>query len=183
MKPKLLIVTGSTMKYQELSAKLGEFFECEQRPWTEPEIQGKPEEILKHKIHRAYELYKEPVLVDDVSVYIDELGGFPGPYMRDFFDCLTPYQMGTKFAGSRIKAVCMLGLLRGPGDLIIARGEFNGDIVKPREDYDQSTYFDIFVHLDGMEKPLVEYSIEEKNKVSHRGKAMDSLLEILKKAK
>lgn len=169
------------MKFKELSTKLNEFFICEQRPWTEPEIQGKPEEILKHKMKRAFEIFNEPVLVDDVSVYIDELGGFPGPYMRDFFDCLTPYEMGNKFVGSRIKAVCRLGLQRGENDFFIAEGEFNGEIVKPKEDQDQSTYFDIFVRLDGMDKPLVEYSIEEKNKFSHRGKAMQNLLEILKK--
>ncbi len=180
MKPKLFIVTGSDIKFRELAYKLSEFFDCEQKPWGEHEIQGKPEEILKHKINRAYELFKEPVLVDDVSVYIDELGGFPGPYMRDFFDCLTPFQMGNKFAGSKIKAVCRLGLKRSKDDLIIAVGEFNGEIVKPKEGSDQSTYFDIFVKLDGMDLPLVEYSIEEKNKISHRGKAMDNLLEILK---
>lgn len=181
MKPKLLIVTGSEMKYKELSLKLSEFFNCERRDWSEPEIQGKPEEILRHKMVRAYELFKQPVLVDDVSVYLEELGGFPGPYMRDFFDCLTPYEMGVKFAGSRIKAECRLGLCRGEGDIVIAMGIFEGKIVKPKDKDHENKYFDIFVQLDGTEKTMSEYSIEEKNKFSHRGKAMKNLLEILKK--
>lgn len=179
MKQKLLIVTGSEMKYKELSAKLGEFFDCEQREWTESEIQGKPEEILKHKLARAYELFQEPVLVDDVSVYLEELGGFPGPYMRDFFDCLTPYEMGHKFAGSRIKAECRLGLCRGKGDIVVAMGIFEGKIVKPKDEDHENKYFDIFVQLDGTDKVMSEYSIEEKNEFSHRGNAMKNLIKIL----
>jgi inosine triphosphate pyrophosphatase len=179
MKPKLFIVTGSEMKYLELSTKLNKFFDCEQKPWNENEIQGKPEEILEHKIKRAYELFQQPVLVDDVSVYIDELGGFPGPYMKDFFDCLTPFEMGNKFAGSRIKAVCRLGLCRAENDIVIAKGEFNGIIVPPKKEYSQNKFFDIFVKLDGTDKPLVEFTTEEKNEFSHRGIAMKKLLEIL----
>jgi hypothetical protein len=49
MKPKLFIVTGSAFKFEDLSAKLSQYFDCEKKPWNEPEIQGDPEEILKHK--------------------------------------------------------------------------------------------------------------------------------------
>ena len=129
MKPKLLIVTSSDFKFQELSVMLGEFFDCEQRDWTEPEIQGEPEEILRHKLGRAYEIFKQPVLVDDSSTHIEALNGFPGPYMKDFWKCFTPYEMGHKFAGSQIRAVCIIGLEWGGGDTIIAKGEFNGVIV------------------------------------------------------
>src|SRR3990167_3036950 len=105
-KPKLLIVTGSEFKFKDLSAKLGDFFDCEQRDWNEPEIQGTSEEIIKHKLKRAYEIFQQPVLVDDVSVSIGDLNGFPGPYMKDFWKCFTPQEMGTKFSGSKISAVC-----------------------------------------------------------------------------
>ena len=181
MKPKLLIVTGSTMKYRELASGLSDFFDCEQKDWTEPEIQGSNKEILDHKLRRAYEIFQSPVLVDDVSTYIEELNGFPGPYMKDFFKVMTTYEMGNKFAGSKIKAICQLGLCRGPEDILIAEGEFNGKIVKPKNNDHQDRWYDLFVQLDGTDKPMIEYSIEEKNKFSHRGKAMDNLIEILKK--
>jgi non-canonical purine NTP pyrophosphatase (RdgB/HAM1 family) len=183
MKPKLLIVTGSAMKYKELSAKLSEFFECEQRDWNEPEIQGKPDEILKHKMYRAFELFKQPVLVDDVSVDIGELNGFPGPYMKDFWQCYDPYEMGMKFAGSRISATCRLGICRGLDDILIVKGVFEGKIVKPKDKDHQDRWFELFAQLDGMDKPMIEYSIEEKNEFSHRGNAMKNLIEILKKEK
>lgn len=183
MKPKLLIVTGNDWKFQQLAFVLSEYFVCEQRDWNESEIQGSAEEILDHKIKRAYEIFKCPVLVDDVSVHLESLNGFPGPYMKDFFTLMTPYEMGHKFAGSKIKAICRLGLCRGPEDILIAEGEFNGKVIAPKKEDHQGKWFELFVVLDGMDKPMIEYSIEEKNKISHRGRAMEKLLEILKESK
>ncbi|GEM_PF-2684969 len=182
MKPKLFIVTGSTFKFGDLAFKLSGFFDCEQKIWDEPEIQGDPEEILKHKLKRAYEIYKHPVLVDDVSVNIGELNGFPGPYMKDFWKCFTPYEMGVKFAGSRVSATCYLGLCRGGGDdIVIAEGTHSGKIIAPTHNDHQGRDFELFVQLDGTDKVMLELSDEERNEFSHRGLAMRNLLEILKK--
>lgn len=181
MKPKLFIVTTNSMKFEELSSKLGEFFDCEQKTFNEPEIQGKPEEIFKHKLARAYEFFKQPVLVDDVSVHIEALGGFPGPYMKDFWDYMSPYEMGVKFAGSKIKAICRLGICRGEGDVLVAEGTVNGKIVTPKTTDHKKRHFDIFVQLDGMDRPMIEFTTEEKNEFSHRGLAMKNLIAILKK--
>src|SRR3989344_2478366 len=157
MKPKLYIVTGSKFKFGDLSAKLNEYFDCEQKPWDEHEIQGDPEEIIRHKLKRAYEVYQHPVLVDDVSVHMDALGGFPGPYMKDFFTHMDPFEMGNKFAGSRISATCRLGLCRGEGNDIIAEGTFQGVIVPPKTRNHEGRFFETFVKLDGMEKVMIEY--------------------------
>ncbi len=54
MKPKLFIVTGSAFKFKDLAFELGTYFDCEQKVWSEAEIQGDPEEIIKHKARRAY---------------------------------------------------------------------------------------------------------------------------------
>lgn len=181
MKPKLYIVTGNPFKFGDLSARLNEFFDCEQRDWSEHEIQGDPKEIIEHKLKRAYEVFKHPVLVDDVSVSIEELNGFPGPYMKDFWKCFTPYEMGNKFAGSRISATCRLGLCREEGDMVIAEGTFNGVIVPPKDNNHKDRFFEIFAKLDGMDKVMLEYKPEEYDEFSHRGRAMKNLIEILQK--
>lgn len=183
MKSKLLIVTSNPMKFKELSSKLNEFFDCEQAIFDEPEIQGTSEEILNHKVKRAYEVFKQPLLVDDVSVHFDELGGFPGPYMKDFFKHMTPYEIGNKFAGSRIKTVCRLALCHGEGNTVVAEGIMCGDIVTPLQKDHGERHFDLFTMVDGTDRPLIEFSAEEKNKISHRGRAMEKLLEILKESK
>ncbi|MBI3306096.1 non-canonical purine NTP pyrophosphatase [Candidatus Nomurabacteria bacterium] len=179
MKPKLLIVTGSPFKFGDLALRLNEFFDCEQKEWDEHEIQGDPEEIVKHKAKRAYEKFKQPVLVDDVSVSIGELNGFPGPYMKDFWKCFTPYEMGVKFAGSRVSATCYLGLCRGEGDVLIAEGMHEGKIIAPKHNEHQGRNFELFVQLDGTDKVMLEFTPEERTKFSHRGKAIRNLLEIL----
>ncbi|HEY4502926.1 MAG TPA: non-canonical purine NTP pyrophosphatase [Candidatus Paceibacterota bacterium] len=179
MKPKLFIVTGSPFKFGDLSAKLGEFFDCEQKVWDEHEIQGSPDEIIRHKLKRAYEIFKHPVLVDDVSVDMEALGGFPGPYMKDFWKHMTPYEMGNKFAGTKISSTCRLGLCRGEDDMIIAEGTFHGTIIAPKDNNHKGRDFELFVKLDDMDKVMLEYKPEEFYEFSHRGRAMKKLLEIL----
>lgn len=183
MKPKLFIVTGADFKFKDLSFKLNEFFDCERKDWDQPEIQGDPEEIIKHKLKTAYKMFKHPVLVDDVSVHIEELNGFPGPYMKDMWKHFTPQELGIKFADSRISAICRLGLCRGKNDIIIAEGRFDGDVIAPKNNDHKGRWFELCVQLDGTDKPMLEYSTEEKNEFSHRGKAMKNLLKILKKEK
>lgn len=181
MKPKLFIVTGSKFKFGDLAAKLQDYFDCEQKIWNEHEIQGDPEEIIRHKAQRAYEIFKHPVLVDDVSVNMEALNGFPGPYQKDFWKCFNPYEMGNKFAGTRISATCRLGLCRGPEDMVIAEGTFHGTIVPPKNNEHRGRDFELFVKLDGMDKVMLEYKPEEFYEFSHRGRAMKNLLEILHK--
>lgn len=181
MKPKLFIVTGNPMKFDELSSKLGEFYDCEAKVFSEPEIQGSPNDIIKHKLNRAYEIFEQPVLVDDVSMHIDFLNGFPGPYIKSFLEAFTPMEIGEKFSGSGVKIVGRLGLCRGKGDIIIAEGTVNGKIIKPITNDHKGRDFDLYVQIDGTDKPVIEFSTEEKNKFSHRGLAMNNLLETLKK--
>ena len=182
-KPKLFIVTGSPFKFKDLSAELGKFFDCEQKIFDKPEIQGNPEEIIRHKLKTVYDIFKQPVLVDDVSVSMEALNGFPGPYMKDFWKHLTPEEMGKKFAGTRISATCRLGLCRGEGDMVIAEGTFHGKIVAPKHNNHKDRYFELFVQLDGTDKVMLEYNPQEILEFSHRGRAMKNLLEILKKKK
>ncbi len=181
MKPKLFIVTANPMKFNEISSKLSEFYDCEAKIFSEPEIQGNPEEIIKHKLLRAYDIFRVPVLVDDTSVHLDFLNGFPGPYIKYFWECFTPEEMGVKFAGTRIKVVCRIGICRGPDDIVMGEGIVQGEIIKPKNNEHNGREFDLFVQVDGTDKPMIEFSVEEKNKFSHRGLALDNLIEILKK--
>lgn len=181
MKPKLLIVTGSKLKFEDLAIKLNEFFDCEKRNWTEPEIQGSPDEIIRHKLKTTYQIFKQPVLVDDVSVSMEALNGFPGPYMKDFWKHFTPEELGKKFAGSRISATCRLGFCREEGEIIIAEGTFHGEIIAPKNNDHKGRDFELCVKLDGMNKIMLDCTEEERKEFFHRGKAMKNLLDILRK--
>jgi non-canonical purine NTP pyrophosphatase (RdgB/HAM1 family) len=183
MKPRLIIATGNKLKYEQLALGLGEYFECVQGSVDGYEIQGHPEEILRHKLSKAYEKYQAPVLVDDTSLHFGVLGGFPGPYIRDFFRALKPWEMGERFVGSTISATCRLGLCTKEGEIIIGEGSVHGKVVAPYTKDDKGTEFDLFLLPHGMGKVMMDHTPEEKNKFSHRGNAMRDLLEKLKKIK
>lgn len=177
-KPKLAIVTGNSLKFRELSIALNEFVDCEQKQLTDyHEIQGTPEEILKHKLLAAYAEFQEPVLADDTSLHFEALNGFPGAYIRDFFRVMKPWEMGEKFAGTRIEVACRLGLCFAPNDFIFGTGVISGDVIFPKSRDDKGTEFDLFVQIDGTDRPMIEFSPEEKNKYSHRGLALTDLLQ------
>lgn len=175
-KEKLAIVTGNALKFRELSIELDKFFDCEQVILEEyHEIQGKPEDIILHKLMAAYEYFKKPVLVDDTSLHFEALGGFPGPYIKDFIAHIPIYDMGVKFAGSRIQVACRLGYYDGT-DPIIATGTIEGDVIIPKDIDPGPREFDLFVQIDGTDKPMMEFTPEEKNKISHRGRALQDLV-------
>jgi non-canonical purine NTP pyrophosphatase (RdgB/HAM1 family) len=176
-KEKLAIVTGNKLKFEEISKFLDEYFDCEQVVLKDlVEIQGTPEEILTHKMHLAYNKLCIPVLVDDTSLHFEALGGFPGPYAKDMFVAMTPLAMGQRFKGTRIEAVCRLGIMYNNDDFIIAKGSLHGSIIEPKDNNHNGREFDLFLLADGMDKPVIEYNAEEKNKFSHRGRALQDLV-------
>lgn len=178
---KLTIVTGNPLKFRQLSHALGDYFDCEQKDLEGyAEIQGTPDEIRNHKLDTAYKTFGTAVLVDDVSLHMELLGGFPGPYIRSFLEQMPPHVMGRKFAGERIRVVCRLGLRFKEGDDVLAEGSFDGMFVAPRDGVEHKWNFDICVQIDGTDKPMAEFSTEEINKISHRGNAIRDLISKLK---
>lgn len=177
LKPKLIIVTGNPLKFREISTALSAYFDCEQQQLENyDEIQGKPENIIRKKLEAAYEKFQQSVLVDDTSVHFEALNGFPGPYIKDFWGCYTPYEMGVRFVGSRIKIVCHVGVMMSPENIIFVEGITNGLVVEPKTKDDKGTEFDLFVQVDGTDGPMIEFTTEEKNRFSHRGLAIQNLL-------
>ena len=46
-------------------------------------------EIVGHKVRQAYEKIKTPVIVEDVSLEFEALGGLPGPFIKFFIERLS----------------------------------------------------------------------------------------------
>jgi len=82
---KLLFVTGNQGKADRLSEYLG--IEIDHRKIDVEEIQSSDiKEVAKDKALKAYEIVGQPVLVDDVSLEFDALGGLPGAFVRWFVE-------------------------------------------------------------------------------------------------
>jgi non-canonical purine NTP pyrophosphatase (RdgB/HAM1 family) len=175
-KPLLTIVTGNEFKFQQLAHSLQEYFDCGQGIFKTYEIQGTGEEILNDKMKRAYEYFKTPILVDDTSLHLEELDGFPGPYIRDFLRHLSPYKMGKKFKGSRVTVVSKIGLMKDSNTIVIGEGVVEGIVSDPKVKDPGIREFDVFFQPDGLDRPLIEFSPEETLKYSHRGNALRDLI-------
>lgn len=81
----VVFVTGNANKAKHLSELLG--VEIEYQNIDLEEIQSMDvTEVAIDKAKRAYEKLKRPVLVEDQALYLNALGGFPGPFVKFMVD-------------------------------------------------------------------------------------------------
>lgn len=132
-----------------------------------------------------------PVLSDDSGIIADVLGNEPGVYSARYagvhgndeannqklVEVLRPYR-GEERRGHYM---CVIAVVWPDGREITAEGRCNGII---RDFYKGTGGFgyDPLFYLPEFGKTMAELSMEEKNKISHRGKAVDAMLKKLKEA-
>ncbi|MFZ1249653.1 MAG: non-canonical purine NTP pyrophosphatase [Candidatus Saccharimonadales bacterium] len=89
------------------------------------------EEIIRHKAEQAYEVMHSPVLVDDATMWIDELHGLPGPFIKFFVKAKNGAEnlcrMTDGLTSRRATAQAYFGLYDGVVMTII-HGEITGEI-------------------------------------------------------
>jgi inosine triphosphate pyrophosphatase len=146
-----------------------------------PELQGEPEEIAKLKLMEALKQSKGPLLVEDTSLCFNALKGLPGPYIKDFLEKLGHDGLNKLIENQEDKsayAQCIFGLGKNKSNFKIFVGKTNGKIVPKRGEGNFG--WDKVFQPDGHDQTYAEMSSEEKNKISHRYKAIDELVKFLK---
>ncbi len=133
-----------------------------------------------------------PAIADDSGIAVDALNGEPGIYSAryGFDDSLDDWgrlQLLLKNTehvpdGQRqAQFVCVITFIDPQGYVIQARGEVHGQLLRQPAGSGGFGYDPIF-YYPPYGKTLAEVSDEEKNRVSHRGKALTILNEKLKEA-
>ncbi len=173
MKMQLNIVTSNEMKFRQHVLGWGEAFDIVQVDLDLMEIQGSSEAIVAHKVKQAWEALQIPLVVDDGSLEIEMLGGFPGPYIKDMLRALGATKIAQMFCGSRVRACCWLGFTQDGENIHIVRGVLDGTIAEPK--IRDEKHFNSFFVPDGADKTLQEMSFEEIMEFSHRAKAIEAL--------
>ncbi|EUC38106.1 hypothetical protein COCVIDRAFT_23891 [Bipolaris victoriae FI3] len=178
--PKHLnFITGNKNKLAEVQAILDGVIELRNQNVDLVEIQGTVEEVTRDKARRAAEAVKGPVLVEDTCLCFPAMNDLPGPYIKWFMLSLGPLNLHKLLAGfddKSAQAVCTFGYCEGPGhEAILFQGRTDGKLVESRG----STVFgwDSCFEYEG--KTYAEMDKSEKNKISHRGKALEKLKEWL----
>jgi XTP/dITP diphosphohydrolase len=190
----LVLASGNPGKHAEIQALLAPF--CT-RVVTQVEL-GLTEAEEPHdsflenalaKARHACVATRLPALADDSGLCVDALGGAPGVHSARYAgeprsDQRNNEKLLAEMSAHQNRAAhyeCVLVLLRGPGDTrpLIAQAQWRGEIARRPRGGGGFGYDPLFLP-EGLERTAAELEPEEKNRISHRGRALAQLLELLK---
>jgi len=148
---------------------------------TLPEIQAATvEEVTRYKLETARAKGYERLIVEDVSLGFEELGNFPGPYIKWLLQAAGGKGLGAiayALLNRSARAQCCLAYWDGRSSRIFI-GECTGEVlVEPRGDHNFG--WDPWFQPHGSTKTFAQMAPEEKDAISHRGRAYAQLREHL----
>ena len=204
---KIVFATGNAHKLQEVNdiAKgSGVEFILPPKDFNPIENGTTFEENSYIKALEASKLSGMIALADDSGLCVEALNDAPGIYSARYAE--TPQARIDKLLNTldevehqihpslskggdgggftrRAKFVCAMTLVSPDGKIIFqTRGECHGEIAKHQSGTNGFGYDPIFL-VNGKNATMAELSEDEKNKISHRGKALRNVLEFLSENK
>ncbi|KAJ8947990.1 hypothetical protein NQ314_008506 [Rhamnusium bicolor] len=178
MSKPITFVTGNSKKLEEVIQILGSDFprQLVSRKLDLPELQGEINEVSILKAKEAHRQVLGPVVVEDTALCFNSLKGLPGPYIKWFLEKLGPeglYRLLHGFEDKSAQAVCTFAYHPGGEDdeVVLFQGKTNGVIVSPKGPTDFG--WDACFQPCDYNITYAEMPKTEKNKISHRYKALD----------
>jgi XTP/dITP diphosphohydrolase len=187
---KLVFATNNLNKLSELQALVPKGIEIlslkeincnEELPETNPTLH----ENALEKAQYVYQNYGFNCFADDTGLEIEALGGAPGVYSARYAgeDCKAEDNMQTVLTklenednrNAKFRTVISL-IIKGEENLF--EGECSGNITKTKSGAEGFGYDPIFTP-EGYEITFAEMSKQEKGAISHRGKAVEKLVDYL----
>jgi len=168
---RFTLITSSRAKEREIASILGTRLPA--RSMDLPEIQSLDlREILTQKARTAFAQTGLPVVVEDVSLELNSLNGFPGPLVKWLLKaagCEGIIALVRSSGDLRARAVC--GVLAWDGKREWwASGAVEGTIAPAARGASGFGWDPVFIPA-GHDKTFAEMTPEEKNAISHRGAA------------
>ena len=132
------------------------------------------------KAHAVMEASGMPAIADDSGLCVDCLGGAPGVYSARYggegLDDTARYKLLLENMRGQMprkaKFVSVITCCFPNGDVITARGECPGTIAFAPMGEGGFGYDPVFF-IPGLKKTFAQLTAEEKNAISHRGKALE----------
>ncbi len=166
---------------------LGDVPAYEEPAETEPTFEGNA--LLK--AHAALAATGLPSIADDSGICVDALNGMPGvlsarwagPAKDNHANNLLLLGQLEDVPDERRGAnfVAAVAFVRPEADDVIVRGEMAGSVIRELRGSGGFGY-DVLFQAEGYDRTTAELSIEEKDAISHRGKALRELAPIVAKA-
>ncbi|MCS7132296.1 MAG: XTP/dITP diphosphatase [Aigarchaeota archaeon] len=174
---RFVIVTtnmGKAEEFQKIFERYGLKFRVEQLATIE--IQSMDlREIAKHRVLHAYNVLREPVMVEDAGLFVEALGGFPGPFSSYVFRTIGIKGILKLMEGVRDRraqfrsAIAFYSPLTEP--VKIFTGEVSGWVAEEPRGTKGFGFDPIFIPAEGDGRTFGEMDVEEKNAFSHRARA------------
>jgi len=153
----------------------------EEIPETSPTLEGN----ALQKARFIHEKYGVDCFADDTGLEIEALNGEPGVYSARYagpekdsnnnMDLVLQNLKGNKNRSARFRTVIAL-ILNGKEHIF--EGEAKGEIINEKSGAEGFGYDPIF-KPNGSQITFSEMTMEEKNKISHRGKATKKMVDYL----
>lgn len=176
--PLPVFVTSRAEKAQE-AERIG--FALERLDLDLPEPQSlDPSEVAAIKVRAAFDRLQRPVLVEDSGLEVLAWGGFPGAlvkWLEKSAGLESIARMLDPFPDRRARAVCSVACFDGTR-VVAARGVTEGSISTAPRGSGGFGWDSIFVP-QGSVGTYAEMNPEEKDRVSHRGRAWRELAQKL----
>jgi non-canonical purine NTP pyrophosphatase (RdgB/HAM1 family) len=174
----IYFITGNKKKFEEVKAIIPDM---EQLDIDLPEIQEiDAHEIIKAKLHEAFNHKLGEFIVEDTSLYLECLNGLPGPLIKWFLKTVGNdglAALAEKLENKKAVAKTIIGYAKSRDEIHFFEGVLNGSVVKS-ESESQFGWDPIFLP-EGSEKVFGDMSQEEKNQISMRAIATNKLKEFL----
>jgi len=143
------------------------------------EIQSESlEEIAKASAKEAFKKCNLPIIVEDAGLFIETLNGFPGPYAAYIYQTIGNnglLKLMENIENRMAKFQSVIAYYSSELDVPLCfKGEVIGEITrKERRGEDKSGFgFDPVFKPTTINETFAEMSVEDKNKYSHRAKAL-----------
>lgn len=187
---KLVFATNNPHKLKELQALLGDKYQLlglkdigcfEEIPEEQPTLEGN----ARQKAFYVHEKYGYSCFADDTGLEVEALNGEPGVYSARYaghekdaeanMNKLLKEMVKINNRKARFRTVISL-VLNGKEKQF--EGIANGEITRQRSGDSGFGYDPVFLP-DGFTKTFAEMNLQDKNKISHRGLAVQKLVQYL----
>ncbi|TSJ80729.1 MAG: non-canonical purine NTP pyrophosphatase [Candidatus Cardinium sp.] len=180
-------VTSNLLKLQQVHAILGNdaTFKLVHHRLELPELQASSDEIAINKCITATAIIEDAVLVEDTALTFNSLNGLPGPYIKTFI-----HQIGLEglvrilsdFEDKSAIATSTFAYTEGPNQPVkLFTGTMHGKITKPSSTIPNQTNWQSIFQPEGYHISYSMMEQDQKNKISHRYKALMLLVDYLTK--
>lgn len=180
----VFLATGNIHKFQEARVVLTEQgLAAAMLRMKGVEIQSENlAEIAGTSALGAYKETRLPVIVEDAGLFIDALKGFPGPYAAYVYKTIGNAGLLKQMQNLLNRQATFRSVIaycdNQSGAVTCFEGEAKGKITHTQRRSSRSAFgFDPIFQPEGADRTFAEMTLEEKNRFSHRAKALKKFAE------